>query len=319
MREKRYLCTMISLTQHIEYLMMQSDCVVIPGWGALVASHVPSSCTQSNINRPSRLIAFNPSISHNDGLLATSLTRRHNISYAEACKVIADNVTTFRHQLATGSEVAFGRLGFFKNDDNSKLIFTPTLHNEAGDEFFGLRNFEFPVLLQANDEQTQEASSIFVHRGWKVAAAVAALVGIGALLSTPVIVDKSIDTASLNIANVKIKPKAVTVKPASQTTNYDNKITVIDTPNDESPVKQTFNDGMPCDENGTYFLVINSCKKQHQAQMLIKQYAGKGIKAKTIVRGGYHHIVVAQSNSKQDLANAKKLLPEKFRKAWVSR
>lgn len=299
--------------------MMQGDCVVVPGWGALVASHLPSGSTQSGINRPSRLIAFNPGISHNDGLLATSVARRHNISYAEACKVIADNVTVFRRQLATGSEVPFGRLGFFKNDDNSKLIFTPTVNDEASDEFFGLHNFEFPVLSQADDEQTHEAPSIFVRRGWKAAAAVAALVGIGALLSTPVIVDKSIDTASLNIANVKIKPQAVTVKPASQTTNDDNKIIVINTTSDETPAKQTFNNGMPCVENGTYFLVINSCKKQHQAQVLIKQYASKGIKAKTIVRGGYHHIVVAQSNSKQELANAKKLLPEKFRKAWVSR
>ena len=112
---------------------MQGDCVVVPGWGALVASHVPSTSTQSSINRPSRLIAFNPSIAHNDGLLAMSVARRHNISYDEACKVIADNVTVFRRQLATGSEVPFGRLGFFKNDDNSKLIFTPprkkiTLH-----------------------------------------------------------------------------------------------------------------------------------------------------------------------------------------------
>lgn len=307
--------------------MMQGDCVVVPGWGALVASHLPASYTPSGINRPTRLIAFNPSITHNDGLLTTSVARRHNLSYDEACKVIADNVTAFRRQLATGTEVAFGRLGFFKNDDNGKLLFTPTLHDEASDEFFGLRSIDFPVLSQADDnEQTQATPGIFAHRGWRTAAAIAAIIGIGALLSTPVIVDKSIDTASLNIANVKTKPAAVTVKPASQSTNDDNKIAVIDNNVGTRPVSSdipsieepsAFNDGMPCDENGAYFLVINSCNKQHQAQALIKQYAGKGIKAKTIVRGSYHHIVVAQSNSKQELTNAKKLLPEKYRKAWV--
>lgn len=307
---------------------MLGDCVVVPDWGALVASHVPSSIDKTSISRPARLIAFNPSISHNDGLLATSVARRHNISYAEACKVIADNVTAFRRQLATGSEVAFGRLGFFKNDDNGKLIFTPTLHDEASDEFFGLRSFEFPILSQAGDhEQAQVARSIFAHRGWKTAAAIAAIIGIGAILSTPVIVDKSIDTASLNIANVKVKPNAVIVKPAAQATSNDNQITVIDNTVGTRPVSSdipaiekpsaAFNDGMPCDENGAYFLVINSCKKQHQAQVLAKQYASKGIKSKIIARSGYFHVVVAQSNSQQELASAKKLLPEKYRKAWV--
>ena len=297
---------------------MQGDCVVVPGWGALVASHVPSTSTQNSINRPSRLIAFNPSIAHNDGLLAMSVARRHNISYDEACKVIADNVTVFRRQLATGSEVPFGRLGFFKNDDNSKLIFTPTLHDEASDEFFGLHNFDFPILSQTSEnEQGKVASGIFAHRGWKTAAAIAAIVGIGALLSTPVIVDKSIDTASLNIADVKTKPTAITVKPVSQATSDDNKITIVDDPSEDTPVQQTFNEGMPSDESGAYFLVINTCKKQHQAQALVKQYAKKGIKCKIIARGGYHHMVVAQSNNKQELIKAKKLLPEKHRKAWV--
>lgn len=78
-----------------------------------------------------------------------------------------------------------------------------------------------------------------------------------------------------------------------------------------------FNEGMPSDENGTYFLVINSCKKEHQAQALVKQYAKKGIKAKTIARSGFHHVVVAQSSNQQELIKAKKLLPEKYRKAWV--
>ncbi|MBP5687283.1 MAG: SPOR domain-containing protein [Muribaculaceae bacterium] len=307
---------MISLTQHIEYLMMRNDCVVVPGWGALVASHSPASSDQSCISRPSRLIGFNPSIAHNDGLLATSLARRHNISYSEACRVIADNVTAFRRQLATGSEVPFGRLGFFKNDDNSKLLFTPTFHNEASDEFFGLHNFEFPTLSQEQKEQGQVAPSIFARRGWKTAAAIVALIGIGALLSTPVVVDKSIDTASLNIATVKTAPTAVTVKPATKATTADNQMVVIDKPT-TTPSEQTFNDGMPSDENGVYFLVINSCKKQHQAQALAKQYAHKGIKCKTIARGGYHHVVVAQSNSQQELVKAKKLLPEKYRKAWV--
>ena len=103
--------------------MMRNDCVVIPGWGALVACNIPAQLSQEHIIRPKRLLCFNSSITHNDALLATSLARRHNISYDEACKLIADNVIAFKHQLSVGTEVAFGHLGFFKVDDNNKLIF----------------------------------------------------------------------------------------------------------------------------------------------------------------------------------------------------
>lgn len=301
--------------------MMRYDCVVIPGWGALVASNIPAQLSQEHIIRPKRLLCFNSSITHNDALLATSLARRHNISYDEACKLIADNVIAFKHQLSVGTEVTFGHLGFFKVDDNNKLIFIPTFKDKAHDDLFGLRDFEFPVLSKDNDKLLPETVSrnIFSRRGFKAAASIAALVAIGALLSTPVIVDKSSHNASLNIASVKTKPTAITVKPVAKTTSADTKISVIDIPSDKtnSTTESAFNEGMPSDENGTYFLVINSCKKEHQAQALIKQYAKKGIKAKTIARSGFHHVVVAQSSNQQELIKAKKLLPEKYRKAWV--
>ena len=64
---------MITITQHIEYLMMYNDCVVIPGWGALIANYASSSVESGKVARPGRLIGFNSTISHNDGMLATSL------------------------------------------------------------------------------------------------------------------------------------------------------------------------------------------------------------------------------------------------------
>ena len=317
--------TMISISQHIEYLMMRNDCVVVPGWGALVANHVPSATSDSHISRPARHLGFNPSITHNDGLLATSLMRRHNISFDEACKLIADNVTVFRRQLATGSEVAFGRIGIFRVDEHNKLVFTPTVLEDACDEYFGLHSFEFKPLPQLVGEQTSNPNSvqgIFSRKGMKVAASIAALIGMGILLSTPVVVDKDVHTASLNITTEKTKPTTVKVTPVSKSTNKDMQFEVFDTSSPmPNPVivekKPIYNTGMPCDENGGFFLVINSCKKQHQAAALVKQYARKGIKARAISRGGYYHLVVAQSNNQQELIHAKKLLPANYRKAWI--
>ena len=74
---------MISIVQHIEYLMMYNDCVVVPGWGALIANYAPSQLQGDTMLKPRRSIGFNPSITHNDGLLATSIARRHGISYSK--------------------------------------------------------------------------------------------------------------------------------------------------------------------------------------------------------------------------------------------
>lgn len=321
MRIWLYLCMMISLIPHIEYLMMRNDCVVVPGWGALVANHAPAQLNESHIGKPSRLIGFNPSITHNDGLLATSLTRRHGMSYDKACELIATNVAGFGRQLATGTEVAFGHIGYFKLDENAKMQFVPTMQYNACDEFFGLQQFEFTTLSQADaaGEFAPASRSAFLRKSMKAAASIGALIGIGLLLSTPVIVDRQSQSASLNLATVKTKPTTITVKPAAATTAADNKIAVVDNAVDVPAIDEpsAFNEGMPCDENGTYYLVINSCKKQHQATTLIKQYGSHGIKAKALHRGNFYHLVVAQSNSKQELFKAKKLLPEKYRKAWV--
>lgn len=315
---------MISIIQHIEYLMMRNDCVVVPGWGALVAHHMPATAIGSSINRPSRLIGFNPSITHNDALLATSLSRRHGIDYDSACRIIDDNVTIMKRQIASGSEVPFGRLGIFSIDENGKTRFEPTVHNEVGDEFFGLSNVEFETLAQVNAPNAILSKPIFTRKGIKVAASVAALIGMGILLSTPIIVDKSTQTASLTITELKTKPSAVVVKPANKATSADKQIVVIDdkktndVADDIADKKESlFNEGMPCDPDGAYLLVINSCKKPKQASALIKQYANNGIKAISVPRSKFIHIVVARSNSKKQLSNAKKLLPEKYRKAWV--
>ena len=76
---------MITICEHIEYLLRNHDCVIVPGWGAFIAQYQPASFTEDGqMLPPSRLIGFNASISHQDGLLASSVMRREKISYDAA-------------------------------------------------------------------------------------------------------------------------------------------------------------------------------------------------------------------------------------------
>ena len=106
---------MISMIEHIEYLMLSNDCVVVPGFGAFIAQYTSShNCAQnSTFTSPKRSISFNASINHNDGLLANSIAKKASIPYAEALKQIEKSTTICRQALSDGSEVPFGRLGFF--------------------------------------------------------------------------------------------------------------------------------------------------------------------------------------------------------------
>ncbi len=319
---------MITITQHIEYLMMYNDCVVVPGWGALIANYAPSQLQGDTMLKPRRSIGFNPSITHNDGLLATSIARRHGISYNEACNVIATGVASFKSQMATGSEVAFGRLGLFKLNGRGKMEFEPFSQDEAFNEFFGLHDLKLSTINQATSSPQVIITGNLWHERMKAAASVAAILAVGVLFSTPVIIDRSTQSASMNVVEVKTKPaQVVSVKPATTATATDNKITVLDDKATQavSSKKQVqedddvFNPGMPSDLHGSRLLVINTCHRASQAQKMVKRYAKKGIKTRVVNSGKQHLIVVAQSNSEKELRRAKALLPSSCQRAWISR
>ncbi len=302
--------------------MMYHDCVVVPGWGALIAQYKPAVLRSSMIENPRRLIGFNASINHNDGLLATSIARRHSMSYEQACQLVDSCVAAFHDELAQGGEVSFGHLGYFRLTPSKKLEFMPTTGLDSHDEFYGLTAIEFKQLQQQEAaEPVITPQVITLKERMKVAAAAAAIVGLGFLFSTPAIVSNtSPQTASLNVVEIKSQPaQQVDVKPVSQSSAQDLKIKVMDDDSDEQATTagSPFNDGMP--SKGKYCLVINTCETSGSAQRSIEHYARHGIKAIEVTRGTWHHIVVAQSDSEQELIDARQLLPERYRRAWVSK
>ncbi len=77
---------MIDLTAHIEYLLMNHDCVVAPGLGAFLAHETPAryDSESGQFMPPTRSLGFNQALTINDGLLAESVARRCGISLDSA-------------------------------------------------------------------------------------------------------------------------------------------------------------------------------------------------------------------------------------------
>ena len=55
---------MIELAQHIEALLLENDCVIVPGFGGFVAHYAPATHVKEEnlFLPPTRTIGFNPQL-----------------------------------------------------------------------------------------------------------------------------------------------------------------------------------------------------------------------------------------------------------------
>ncbi len=315
---------MYTIIEHIEYLLTSHDCVVIPGWGALVAQYGEShyNPVAGHIERPRREVGFNASVNHNDGMLAQSIVRREGISYDDAMRVVSKSVSMFRQQLSQGNEVSLGRLGFFKSTDDQRIEFIPFYHERSNDNYFGLHNVKLRPLSEEADRA--EAAAAFApqsprHRAWsrplQVAASILVLLCLTVVLTTPVIVNRNHqDYATLNLPKVTMPQQQVLDMTAADNGTQQ-------APADH-PTEQEANvepaSSLLLDEGGNSLLVVASLSsmeqvevyKQHHADLADKMQVSKASKK-------LYHVYVARSNDKKHLYALKAQLPDKYKKAWV--
>ena len=310
---------MISMIEHIEYLMLSNDCVVVPGFGAFIAQYTSSNnCAQnSTFTSPKRSISFNASINHNDGLLANSIAKKALIPYAEALKQIEKSTTICRQALSDGSEVPFGRLGFFISNAEGHIEFIPFHHELANDDFFGLQSFSFPTLSERNAQVATEETvsetysepeinigrrNWFSHKAVQIAASIVMLVCLTFALSTPIIVDKPThQLATLNVPTPTMpKHKVVKAEEISQQKQV-----------------EAASEKKEANSNGRYAIIICSLKKQSQVAQYFQE--NKDINpANVIKKNGYYMIYFNRGDNYQELVKEAKQMPKPYTEFWIT-
>lgn len=310
---------MISMIEHIEYLMLSNDCVVVPGFGAFIAQYTSSNnCAQnSTFKSPKRSISFNASINHNDGLLANSIAKKALIPYAEALKQIEKSTTICRQALSDGSEVPFGRLGFFISNAEGHIEFIPFHHELANDDFFGLQSFSFPTLAERNAQVATEETvsetysepeinigrrNWFSHKAVQIAASIVMLVCLTFALSTPIIVDKPThQLATLNVPTPTI-PKHKVVK--TEEISLQKQV-------------EAASEKKEANSNGRYAIIICSLKKQSQVAQYFQE--NKDINpANVIKKNGYYMIYFNRGDNYQELVKEAKQMPKPYTEFWIT-
>lgn len=313
-----YFCMMFSIIEHIEYLMMRYDCVVVPGWGAFIANYCAAHYDEDNScwKRPHRTIGFNASVNHNDGLLAQSLVRREGLNYDEAMAFIADSVTTFRQQLSMDCEVSMGRLGYFRSSQGQYIEFVPFYQDNASDRYYGLADLECPTVETLERQEAIDDDStaivpnernIFSRKATQIAASIAVLLGLGVMLSTPMIVDRNLHEASIT----------PTVKaPQAQQLAYDVianepsslSMEVIDTNTALAKVGNTA---------GKYYMVISTLRNQQELDAFKKSNPALVPYMKILNYKGLKCVYIARSDDYSQLMSLRDELPEKLRDVWI--
>ena len=310
---------MISMIEHIEYLMLSNDCVVVPGFGAFIAQYTSSNnCAQnSTFTSPKRSISFNASINHNDGLLANSIAKKASIPYAEALKQIEKSTTICRQALSDGSEVPFGRLGFFISNAEGHIEFIPFHHELANDDFFGLQSFSFPTLAERNAQVATEETvsetysepeinigrrNWFSHKAVQIAASIVMLVCLTFALSTPIIVDKPThQLATLNVPTPTM-PKHKVVKTEEISLQKQ-----VEAASEKKEANST----------GRYAIIICSLKKQSQVAQYFQE--NKDINpANVIKKNGYYMIYFNRGDNYQELVKEAKQMPKPYTEFWIT-
>lgn len=312
---------MFSVNEHIEYLMTCNDCVVIPGWGAFIANYAAARYDADNqlMQRPLRTVAFNASVTHNDGLLAQSIMRREGMSYDEAMRYISDSVTTFRQQLASDSEVSMGRLGYFRRNDGRYTEFVPFFRSNANDQYFGLADLDIKTVEalereRAEQEAAQEVPAavlatdrnLFSRRATRIAASVAVLIGLGVVLTTPIIVDRNHDMASMTPAVTAPQSQQLGVTVQQGVVN--NGIEMVEAC---PAIAATGNAA------GKYYMVIATLRDQQELDAFKNKYSALVPYMKMLDYKGMTCVYVARSDDYSRLMSLRGELPERLRDIWI--
>jgi len=148
----------LQLAIHIQELIKTHRCVIIPGFGGFVSNYKPAGIdnTTDVFTPPSYEIAFNPTLTHNDGLLLEKLSKENNISIDQAEEQLNRQIAALRRELYSHGSVELEGLGLFYIDKNQKIAFRSALKANLNLQSFGLKSFRLPSLKNRRQMQTYE-------------------------------------------------------------------------------------------------------------------------------------------------------------------
>lgn len=141
---------MIELAQHIEVLLLENDCVIVPGLGGFVAHYTPAMrVAEENIFLPpTRIIGFNPQLKMNDGLLVQSYMAVYDTDFSDATRIVEKEVAYIFTALHEEGKVDLPNIGELRYSIHGTYDFAPYDHKITTPYLYGLDSFEMQELAE---------------------------------------------------------------------------------------------------------------------------------------------------------------------------
>lgn len=198
---------MKELISHLENLLRENECVIIPHIGGFVSYYAPARRVEGEhlFLPPYRTVGFNSSLTINDGLLIQAYMQEHEASYPTAQQMLERDVEELRLMLENEGKAELIGLGWLTQNFEGQLEFQPQANGIPSSALYGLGSFQMKTLEEIKSERAAQEKKntliiparteeekpntvvIHINRTWlNYAVAVAAAVILFFFLSTPV-------------------------------------------------------------------------------------------------------------------------------------
>lgn len=147
---------MKELTRHIEALLLDNDCVILPQFGGFVTNHAPARWVEEeNLYLPPyRTIGFNPQLKINDGLLVQSYMQTHDATYPEATRLVEAAIDILSEELYKEGIVELHGIGLLRRTISGEYQFDPTENGVITPALYGLGTVGMKTLALLEKEQS---------------------------------------------------------------------------------------------------------------------------------------------------------------------
>lgn len=157
---------MITLAQHIEMLLLEHDCVIIPGFGGFISNHREAQYEEDGgmLMPPSRTIGFNQQLQINDGLLAQSYMSAYDASYPAAQLQMEKDIEAMSQELELNGFYYLESIGRLTKGMGAGISFEASAPSILTPSLYGLDSFSMQpvkeIVKKREIEARMQAASI---------------------------------------------------------------------------------------------------------------------------------------------------------------
>lgn len=140
---------MIKFSRHIELLLLEHDCVIVPGLGGFIANHMEARYDKEGDNTflpPYRTVMYNQQLQVNDGLLVQSYMSAYDASYPAAYLQMEKEIAQVVNTLEMSGEYCIENVGVLRKGIGKNITFKALETGILTPRLFGLSNMEMPSL-----------------------------------------------------------------------------------------------------------------------------------------------------------------------------